>query len=70
MFPLAESMFPLAENMFPLGEYMFPLGENMFPLRETLFRSGPEPTLVAGTCLVGARTTFGRVAFVFASQSS
>ena len=70
MFPLGEYMFPVGENMFSLGEYMFPLGENMFPLRETLFRSGPEPTLVAGTCLVGARTTFGRVAFVFASQSS
>ena len=56
MFPLAESMFPLAENMFPLGETVFPLRFSEHVC------SGPEPTLLVGTCLLGARSTGGRVA--------
>ena len=72
VFPLAKSTFPLAENMFPLAENMFPLAETMFPLAETVFPtrfskhvcSGPERFLVFGTCLFGARTTCGRVAFI------
>ena len=72
MFPLGKTMFPLRGIMFPLAESMFPLAENMFPLRETVFPrrfsehvcSGPERFLVFGTCLLGARTTCGRVAFI------
>ena len=65
MFPLAESMFPLAEIMFPLAEIMFPLGETVFPLRfSEHVCSGPERFLLFGTCLLGARTTCGRVAFI------
>ena len=65
MFPLAESMFPLAEIMFPLAEIMFPLGETVFPRRfSEHVCSGPERFLVFATCLLGARTTCGRVAFI------
>ena len=64
-FPLEKTMFPLAESMFPLAEIMFPLGETVFPLRfSEHVCSGPERFLVFATCLLGARTTCGRVALI------